>query len=254
MGAPARLTACIIALNEADRLGDCLASVAFCDEVVVVDSGSTDGTQELARQAGARVLERPFDGFGPQKNFAVAQASHDWVLCLDADERISDGLRARVEELRDAGFPGGTGWEVPRLSNYLGTWVRYGWYPDLQLRLYDRRRGSWGGNPPHEKVAYEGPVERLEGDLLHFPYRSFEEHLGTIDRYTTVMAENLHARGRRSGTLDIVLRPPARFLRFYVQKRGFLLGWRGLLLAYLAAHYVRLKYAKLRLLDEAAGG
>jgi hypothetical protein len=141
---------------------------------------------------------------------------------------------------------------VPRCSRYLGRWIRHGtWYPDWKLRLFDRRRGRWGGRDPHDRVELEGPTRRLAGELLHDPYRSFEEHLATIDRYTTTMADQLHAEGRRASLLDWVWRPPLRFLGFYLLRGGFLDGWRGLLLALLAAHYVRLKYAKLWLRSRA---
>ncbi|UCE87988.1 MAG: glycosyltransferase family 2 protein [Deltaproteobacteria bacterium] len=233
-------------MNEEDRIGECLASLEFCDEIVVVDSHSSDATREVAARHGARVIERDWPGFVKQKAFAVEAAEHAWVLALDADERVSPALRAEIEALRDRGFPDKCGWRMPRLSSYLGRAIRHGtWYPDLQLRLFDRRRGGWTGSDPHDRVELEGPVGRLRGDLLHHPYRSLEDHLATIDRYTTIMADQLEKRGRRARLLDIVLRPPARFLAFYVIRRGFLDGWRGLLMAYLAAHYVRLKYAKL---------
>jgi glycosyltransferase involved in cell wall biosynthesis len=247
------LSACIIAMDEEDRIGDCLASVAFCDEVVVVDSHSQDRTREVAAARGARVIERDWPGHVAQKEFAIRAARHDWVLCVDADERVTPELAREIEALRDAGFPGRAGWRFPRLSRYLGAWVRRGtWYPDHQLRLFDRRRGRWTGHNPHDRVELEGEVGTLAGHLEHHPYRTLAEHLETIDRYTTTMAEGLLARGRRASVLDLVLRPPVRFLRFYVLRGGFLLGWRGLLLAYLAAHYVRLKYAKLLVLERAA--
>lgn len=246
------LTACIITFNEEDRIEDCLESVAFCDEIVVVDSHSSDRTRELAAARGARVIERDWPGHVRQKDFAVRQAANDWVLCIDADERVSDRLREEIVALRDQGFPRFAGWRMPRLSRYLGRWIRHGtWYPDLQLRLFDRRRGRWGGHDPHDRVELSGPVGRLRGDLLHDPYRSFAEHLATIDRYTSIMAEGLHARGRRARASDLLLRPAVRFLRFYVLRAGFLEGWRGLLLACLAAYYVHLKYAKLLVLEKA---
>jgi len=245
-----RLSALVITKDEEDRIRDCLASLDFCDEIVVVDSHSTDRTREVAAEMGARVIERDWPGFGPQRDFAAGQAEAEWVLCLDADERVSPELRAEILELRDAGFPECAGWSFPRLSNYLGTWVRHGtWYPDRVLRLYQRKHGRWGGSPPHDHLELDGPAGRLRGDLLHYPYRSFSEHLRTIERYTTIMAERMHAEGRRARVSDLALRPAVRFVRFYLLKGGFLLGWRGLLLAYLAAHYVRLKYAKLLLLQ-----
>ncbi len=254
MSGTPKLSACIVAMDEEDRIGDCLASLDFCDETLVVDSHSKDRTREIAEQAGARVIERDWPGHVAQKEFAVRAAAHDWVLCVDADERISPRLRDEILALRDAGFPGRAGWRFPRLSHHLGIWVRHGtWYPDLQLRLFDRRRGHWGGHDPHDRVELEGEPGRLEGELLHHPYRSLSEHLGTIDRYTTIMAEGLQARGRRARVSDLVLRPFGRFLVFYVVKGGFRMGWRGLLLAALAAHYVRLKYAKLLMLQRAAG-
>jgi glycosyltransferase involved in cell wall biosynthesis len=246
------LSCCIIAMDEEDRIEECLASVAFCDEIVLVDSHSKDGTRELARARGARVIERDWPGHVAQKEFAIRAATHDWVLCVDADERVSPELRAEIEALRLQGFPRHAGWRFPRLVNYLGTWVRRGtWYPDLQLRLFDRRRGRWGGHDPHDRVELAAGASsgRLAGDLLHHPYRSFADHLRTIDQYTTLMARGMLARGRRAGLADLCLRPWVRFARFYFLKRGFLLGWKGLVLAFLAAHYVRLKYMKLLLLQ-----
>jgi glycosyltransferase involved in cell wall biosynthesis len=250
-----RLSACIVAMDEEDRIEACLASVAFCDEVLVVDSHSTDRTRELAAEAGARVVERDWPGMPAQRTFAIGEAEHDWVLCVDADERVTPELRAEIEGLRAAGFPGGSGdragWDFPRLTRYLGAWVRHGtWYPDRQLRLFDRRRARVAGHDPHDHVEVDGGVGHLAGDLEHHPYRSLADHLATIERYTTKMAHGMHERGRRTGSLDLLLRPCVRFLRFYVLRLGFLLGWRGLVLAYLAAHYVRLKYVKLRVLQE----
>jgi glycosyltransferase involved in cell wall biosynthesis len=233
-------------MDEEDRLPGCLESLRFCDEIVVVDSHSRDRTRELAAAAGARVIERDWPGHVAQKEFAIRAAGCDWVLCVDADERISAELAAEIEALRARGFDGCAGFAFPRLSRYLGREIRHGtWYPDWKLRLFDRRRGRWGGRDPHDRVELDGPSRRLRGPLLHDPYRSLEEHLATIDRYTTTMAAQLHADGRRARAADLLLRPPLRFLDFYLWRLGCLDGWRGLLLALLAAHYVRLKYAKL---------
>lgn len=241
-----RLSACIITRNEADRLSDCLDSLGWCDEILVVDSHSDDSTREIAAAAGARVIERDWPGHVEQKEFAIRAAQNDWVLCIDADERVPSDLREEILALRDAGFPRQAGWEMPRLSSYLGAWIRHGsWYPDRKLRLFDRRRGRWAGRNPHDHVELEGPMGRLQGDLQHHPYRSLEDHLATIDRYTSTMAQGLHAEGRRARFRDLVLRPPARFCVFYLLRGGWRDGWRGLLLAWLAAHYVRIKYAKL---------
>ena len=247
------VSACIITLNEADRIEDCIRSVAWCDEMLVVDSHSTDATREKAAALGARVIERDWPGHVAQKEFTIRAAKYDWVFCIDADERISTPLGDETTALRDAGFPHAVGWTMPRLSSYLGRWIRHGtWYPNRQLRLFDRRRGRWGGHDPHDRVEVDGPVGHLSGDLLHHPYRDFAEHLQGIDRYTTIMAEGMYERGRRAGMTDVIVRPWIRFMRFYVLKAGFLEGWRGLLLAYLAAHYVRLKYSKLLVLQNGA--
>lgn len=241
-----QLSGCIIAMNEADRIGDCLASLDFCDEIVVVDSHSVDATRDVASRAGANVIERDWPGHVAQKEFAIRAAIHDWVLCVDADERISPELRQEILSLRDAGFAGAAGWRMPRLSSYFGRYMRRGgWYPDLQLRLFDRRRGRWTGHDPHDRVELEGDVVRLKGDLLHHPYRSLSDHLTTIDKYTTTMAQGMQDRGLRARPIDLWLHPAVRFFRFYILKLGVLAGWRGFLQACLAAHYVRLKYAKL---------
>jgi glycosyltransferase involved in cell wall biosynthesis len=238
-------------MDEEDRLADCLDSLDFCDEIVVVDSHSKDGTRELAARRGARVIERDWPGHVAQKEFAVRAAAHDWVLCVDADERISRELRAEILALRDAGFPGRAGWRFPRLSSYLGRWMRHGgWYPDRQLRLFDRRRGRWGGHDPHDRVQLDGAPGTLRGQLLHHPYRSLAEHLRTIDKYTTIMAEGLYKRGKRAHVGHLVVGPCVRFVRSYFIDLGLLEGWRGLLQAFLSAHYGRMKYAKLLVLQQ----
>lgn len=245
------LSACIIAFNEADRIGDCLASLAFCDEIVVVDSGSTDATVEIATSMGAKVLQRPFDGYRSQKQFAVEQATHDWVLCLDADERVSEALRASIAAARAAGFPDAAGYRFARLSDYFGRFLHHGnAYPDRVLRLFDRRRGGWHGKREvHESVSLDGPVRRLAGDLLHFPYHSLEHQATKTWRYARMMAEHDVARGRRARWGKLVLAPAWRFWRGYVLRGGFLDGWRGLVYAYMRASYVRQKAIMLWLLQ-----
>jgi glycosyltransferase involved in cell wall biosynthesis len=242
----APLSACIIAMDEEERIGACLESLAFCDEILVVDSHSRDRTRELAAARGARVIERDWPGHVAQKEHAIRAAAHDWVLCLDADEQLSPELRAQIVALQQRGFEGAQGWRFPRCSEYLGRWIRHGtWYPDRQLRLFDRRRGHWGGRDPHDRVELDGRVGELAGELLHRPYRTLGEHLETIESYTSIMARGMWERGERASALDLLTHPLARVLRFYVLKRGFLDGWRGLLLALLAGWYVFLKYAKL---------
>lgn len=256
--AKAALSACVITRDEADRIEECLQSLTWCDEVLVVDSHSRDDTRERAARLGARVIERDWPGYAAQKEFAIRAAAHDWVLSIDADERVSEPLRAEIAALRAAGFPGAAGWSVPRCSQYLGRWIRHGsWYPDRSVRLFDRRCGRFAPSASydlHERVHVDGPTGMLRHELLHVPYRSLSEHLQTIDRYTTIMAAGLHARGRRARVADVVLRPAAHFAKCYVLKGGFRDGWRGLLLAYLGAHYVRMRYAKLLALQAAGDG
>jgi glycosyltransferase involved in cell wall biosynthesis len=245
------LSACIIAFNEADRIGDCLASLAFCDEIVVVDSHSTDATRAIAAAAGARVLERDFDGFRSQKAFAVAQARHDWVLCLDADERVDDALRAAIQAARARGFEDAAGYRFARLSEYFGKFLRHGnAYPDRVLRLFDRRRGGWRGKREiHEAASVDGPVKTLPGDLIHYPYRSLEQQLAKTQRYARMMAEHDFARGKRATLAKLVLAPAWRFWRGYVLRLGFLDGWHGLVYAYVRANYVRQKTIMLWMLQ-----
>ncbi len=235
------LSAAIVAMNEEDRIGDCLASLEFCDEILVVDSHSTDRTREIARQHGARVVERDWPGMIAQRQFSIDEAEYDFVLCLDADERVSPKLREELIELREAGLPNFAGWAFPRVSNLLGVWTR----PDVKRRFVDRRRTRVIGVPPHEVLEVDGPTGRLKGDLIHYPYRSLADHLGAMDRYSSIAARAMHERGRRASAIDLLLRPAGRFLRSYVIERGFLQGWRGLLLAQLLAHYAILKYGKL---------
>jgi len=246
------VSVCVITKDEEGNLPGCLASVKWADEVVVVDSRSADRTREIAAAAGARVIERDFPGHIEQKNFAVGEARHDWVLCLDADERLSPELAASVQAaLEGEGGPGGpAGYECARLTFHCGHPIRHGgWYPDRKLRLFDRRRGKWGGRNPHDRVEVEGAVARLAGDLLHFSYRSLSDHLRQIDFFTTIAAREKRARGERSSLLRMALRPTWKFFRMYLFKAGFLDGVQGFVVAALGCHYVFLKYAKLRELE-----
>lgn len=237
------MSACIITFNEADRIGDCLGSLAFCDEIVVVDSGSTDATRAIAEAAGARVLVRPFDGFRSQKRFAVEHATHDWVLCLDADERIGATLRGSIQTAQKNGFADAAGYRFARLSEYFGKFLRHGnAYPDRVLRLFDRQRGGWRGQREvHEAASVDGAVRTLAGDLIHHPYRSLDQQLAKTQRYARMMAEHDFMRGKRASLASLVLSPAWRFWRGYLLRGGFLDGWHGLVYAYVRANYVRQK-------------
>jgi glycosyltransferase involved in cell wall biosynthesis len=240
------LSACIITYNEADRIEACLRSVAFCDELLVVDSHSTDDTRALAAALGARVIERDWPGYRSQKQFATDAAAHDWVLCLDADERVSERLRSEIEALRANGFAGAAGWSVPRITDYFGRFLRHGnAYPDRLVRLFDRRHGGWTGHEIHENTKVRGTVRRLHGHLEHFSYRSLSDHLNRMQRYADLMAQALYARGRRCGLTPVLVNPQWRFIRGYLLRLGFLDGWRGLVFALIEANYVRRKYLGL---------
>jgi glycosyltransferase involved in cell wall biosynthesis len=245
------LSAVLITHDEEARLPAALESVRFCDEVVVVDDGSTDRTREIAEQAGARVVvSSPWPGFAAQKNRALDEARHDWVLAVDADERVAPALREEIEAARAAGFANRAGYRVPRVTFYLGRWIRgTDWYPDWQLRLFDRRRGRWQGALVHESARVDGPVGRLRGELEHFPYADIASHVARIDRYTTLWARGAHEAGRRSSPLERALAPGFAFLRNYVLRGGFRLGWAGYTVSRLNAHYTFLKLAKLAELE-----
>lgn len=243
------LSAVIITFNEADRIEDCIRSLAFCDEVLIVDSHSTDATREIASASGARVIERDWLGYRSQKEFAINAAHHDWVLCLDADERVTPLLRTEIEQLRSKSFPRHAGWAMPFALYYFGQFLRHGLtYPDFHLRLIDRRRGGWRGKEIHEHLEVDGTVGRLKGDIEHFAYRSLRHQLEKLERYAELMARELHARGKRAGFGKILLRPMWRFFSGFVLKLGFLDGWRGLVISLVEANYVRQKYLKLFLL------
>jgi len=242
----AALSACIITHNEADRIGACLDALAFCDERLVVDSHSTDATRGIAASRGARVLERDWPGYRSQKQFATDAASHDWVLCVDADEIVTPALRAEIEALRARGFEGVRGYSIPRLTAYFGAFLRHGnAWPDRQLRLYDRRTARWVGYEVHEKVAIDGPTGTLRAPLEHHAYRDLDDHLRRVDRYASLMAQEMHRAGRRASLLDLVTHPSWRLLRGLVIKRGLQDGWRGLLYHFVEAGYVRRKYLRL---------
>jgi glycosyltransferase involved in cell wall biosynthesis len=251
----ATLAVCVITRDEQDRIGDCLDAVSFADEVLVVDSGSTDRTVEIARARGARVVVRDWPGYAAQKNFAQEQVAADWVLSVDADERVSPELAAELRDWVAAAPEGVAGASVPRRTWYLGRWIRHGgWYPDRKLRLVRRGRGRWEGDHVHERLVAAGPTRELRGDLLHYTYRDIADHLRTMDRFTSEAARGLLAQGGRGALAGMLLGPPAKFVKMYLLRAGFLDGLPGLIVAVLGSHYVFLKYAKLWELRRSAGG
>jgi glycosyltransferase involved in cell wall biosynthesis len=250
MSEPLPLSLIVITRDAALELADCLASVPFAAEAIVVDSGSRDDTVALAQRCGARVLEHGWEGFGPQKNFAVAQAQHDWVLCVDADERVTPELGASIRALFAAGMPSDGAYAVARRNRFLGRWLAHGeGYPDWNVRLFDRRRARWSGDPVHEHVVADAPAARLRGDLQHASAESLEAYIAKQNHYTSLQAAAMHARGERASAWRVALSPAARFFRFYVIKLGFLDGIPGFAHIAIGAFASFLKYAKLRALD-----
>jgi glycosyltransferase involved in cell wall biosynthesis len=227
--------------------------VAWADEILVVDSESTDDTVARAEARGARVIVRPWPGYSAQKNFAAEQARSDWILSIDADERVTPELGAEVRSVLAA--PAAVGYRLPRVTWHLGRWIRTtDWYPDYQLRLYDRRRARWAARRVHESVTADGPVERLTHDLQHYAYRDLSHHHATMDRYTTLAADEMFDAGRSASLVDLAVHPPAAFLRNYVLRRGCLDGAPGFIISVMNSYYVFLKLAKLRALVLADGG
>jgi glycosyltransferase involved in cell wall biosynthesis len=238
------VSATIIAYNEAANIARAIRSLACADEVIVVDNGSTDETAATARSLGARVVAHPFEGFAAQKNFAVAQAHHDWILSLDADEELDTTAQLAVEHWKRS-TPQASGYRFARRARYLGRWILHsGWYPDSKLRLFDRRRGRWQGSYVHESVVVEGPVEKLPGEILHYTCDSFAEHRARVEFYTDLAAREMFERGTGPGLLARVFAPAWVCLSSYFFRLGILDGYQGLLIAWMAGHTVRRKYAK----------
>ena len=243
---PNAVSAIVVCFNEEERIQDCLESLRWCDEIVVVDAYSTDRTPEICRRYTNRFIQRVWAGYRDQKAFAHSQATRDWVLLVDSDERVTPELR---DEIRNALLDDAheyAGYALPRLVHYLGRWWRRGgWYPDYDVRLFQRERATWGGSEPHEKILVDGRVRRLRHPLHHYSYRSIEDHLQRINRFTSVSSRELKKEGSRWRLSDALLRPAARFFRSYILKRGFMEGFAGFYVAVTAAVYVFLKYAKL---------
>lgn len=238
------ITATIITHNEEEHIAAAIASLSCCAEVIVVDSGSTDRTREIAEQSGARVFLRDWEGYSRQKNFAADQATQDWILSLDADERISIELANEIADWNPRNDEAAG--SMPRRAFYFGSWIGHsGWYPDRKIRLYDRRRAKWEGDFVHETLQVDGPVARFKGDLLHFPYRDWRDHMSRIDRYTRLAADAARASRKRGSMLQLILAPPLSFLQTLILRAGFLDGWRGVLIAAAGARYVFLRHFRI---------
>jgi glycosyltransferase involved in cell wall biosynthesis len=245
-----KISATIVALNEERNIGRAIRSLGLgtggADEVIVVDSGSSDRTREIAESLGARVVHEAWRGYAAQKNFASSAATHEWILSIDADEELTPALLSEITALKNEP-PRFDAWDMPRLAHYMGRWIRHsGWYPDRKVRLYHRERARWQGDYVHESVKVTGTTGQLANDLLHFTCDSLEQHLRTLDRYTSLAAKQLSSKEGTLIPMRLVIDPPWTFFRSYVLQRGFLDGAQGFIIAGMAGFYGFMKYAKAR--------
>ncbi len=242
------LSVVIITFNEEKNIGRCLESVrGLADEVVVVDSLSVDGTKKICSEFGVRFIEQAFLGYIEQKNFALDQASNDMVLSLDADEAVDDVLKAAILQVKRDGFDA-DGYIMSRCSNYCGKWIRHGtWYPDRKLRIFNRRRGRWGGINPHDRIemAVGAKVTRLPGDILHYSYYTFSEHIAQLNKFTSIQAQAMYEQGKKASLIKLLISPVSAFISGYILRRGFLDGLDGLMIARTVSYQTFAKYAKL---------
>ncbi|MGE0443684.1 MAG: glycosyltransferase family 2 protein [Vicinamibacterales bacterium] len=240
-----KLSVTIITLNEAAHVGAALDSVAWADEVIVVDAGSDDGTPDIARSRGARVIVRDWPGYVEQKNYAASLAANDWILSLDADERIPPPLADEIRGILQAN-PAAGAYRIPRVAFHLGRWIRTtDFYPDYQTRLYDRRVARWQGQHVHESVKGDRPPGQLRNEIEHYSFSDLRDQVDRLNHYSSLAARQMHENGRRSGPLHLLVQPPAAFLRNYILRRGFLDGTAGLLISLVNSYGVFLKFAKL---------
>lgn len=245
-----KLSVAIITLNEEKNIGRCLASVVdLADEVLVIDSLSTDRTEEICRSFGVRFVPQPFLGYIEQKQFAVERCTYDLVLSLDADEALSTGLQKAIQKEKEKGFPEAL-YSMNRLTNYCGQWIHHsGWYPDTKLRLFDRRMAKWGGQNPHDKVIPFGrksQVKHLTGDLLHYSYYTVEAHWKQADKFATIAAKAMAGKNKKASLPFALLKAAAKFLRNYVIKVGFLDGRNGFIISKISAWETFQKYRRIK--------
>lgn len=241
-----RISACVIVFNEERKIRRCLESLTWCDEIVVLDSFSTDRTLDICREYTDRVFQHVWLGYVGQRNQVRQLARYNWILNIDSDEEVSPGLREEILAEFDEG-PGETrGFEFPRQVYYLGRWIRHGeWYPDVKLRLFHKDFGRSEGEEPHDKVVVNGRVKRLANPLWHYTYDDLRDHMDTLDRFSTISARHKFMQDARPLWTDLLFRPPLRFLKGYVLKLGFLDGWHGFAIAVISSFGAFMKYAKL---------
>lgn len=241
-----RISVICITKNEEQNIEDCLRSVAWADEIVVVDSGSQDKTVELARKHTPKVFDRPWDGYGTAKNFALTQCTGEWIFWIDADERVTDELREEITSVANSGISEIDGYSVPRKAFFLQKWIKHcGWYPGRVTRLFRRSKGSFTENNVHEALMVDGRISALNSDLLHFTDPNLFHYFEKLNKYTTLAAKDLQIGGKKASIIQLILKPSWTFFRMYVIRRGFLDGLHGFVLCVLSACYVFTKYAKL---------
>jgi glycosyltransferase involved in cell wall biosynthesis len=241
-----KISACVIAFNEERKIQRALQSVAWCDEIVVLDSFSTDRTVELCRQFTERVYQHEWMGYVGQRNLVREMSVHPWILFLDSDEEVSPGLRDEILDEFERGRGRYVGYQFPRQVHYLGRWIRHGeWYPDVKLRLFRKEFGRTEGQEPHDKVVVRGPVKTLGHPLWHYTYDDVSDHLETLNRFSSITARQRYVEGGAFRWSDLLFRPALRFLKGYFLRRGFLDGAPGFMIAVMASVGVFVKYAKL---------
>jgi glycosyltransferase involved in cell wall biosynthesis len=241
-----KVSACIMTLNEEVHIERCLKSVQWCDEIVVVDSRSSDRTVEICRRYTDRIIEHGWEGYIAQRNFVRTQATYPWVLFLDADEEVSAALRDDLLAEIEHGLTSYVGYQFPRRVHYLGAWIKWGeWNPDIKLRFFRKDCGYSAGEEPHDKVIVDGPVKTLKSPLFHYTYDSMTDHVNTLNRFSSISAEAKYKAGYRFRWIDFIFRPAFRFFKGFWLKAGFLDGQRGLMIALLSSWGVAMKYAKV---------
>ncbi|MDD5711281.1 MAG: glycosyltransferase family 2 protein [Smithellaceae bacterium] len=245
----AELSVAIICCNEEENIGPCLESVKWADEIVVVDSGSTDSTPQICRDYGVQFHTEPWRGFSAQKNSAVSKATKPWVLSLDADERVTPALRFEIENVIGSG-DAKDGYFIARRNFFLGKWIRHsGWYPDYNLRLFKRGRGTFRKREVHEAIELEGVSGHLKNPMEHYTYKSIGDYIARLDRYSTLAARQLQIEKKRARLDHIIFHPGYTFFNMYVMRAGFLDGYYGLILSIYYSFYTFSKYAKLKELN-----
>ncbi len=241
-----KISVVIIAFNEEDRLEDALLSChEIADEIIVVDSYSTDRTVEIAKNNGAIIIQNEFENYGDQKNFAMNQAANNWILNLDADERVSEVLRTEILKIKDLERTDFSGYKIKRKTSYLGRWIKHsGWYPDKKLRLFRKDKSNWEGRI-HERLVVEGKISsELNGDILHYTYRDITDHIKRLNKYSKMQAEDIVKKGKNFLYLRSIILPPITFFRFYIWKMGILDGFPGFLIALISSWATAMKYIK----------